>query len=78
MEYSVKDLVKKQPLTPYLLFAHAWTECDATSAIQKQGKIKILQLLKSSQVPESGSCFGDVFAAPDVVGKSEIEIFLKR
>ena len=78
MEYSVKDLVKKQPQTPYLLFAHAWTAFDTTSAIQKQGKLKILQLLKSSQVQESSSCFGGVFAAPDVVGKSGIDIFLKR
>ena len=78
MEYSVKDLVKKQRITLYLLFAHAWTGCDTSSAIQKQGKLKILQLLKSSQVQEGGSCFGDVFAAPDVVGKSGIEIFLKR
>ena len=77
MEYSLKDLVKKQPLTPYLLFAHAWTGYDTTSLIQKQGKLKILQLLKSFQVQESGSCFGYVFVAPDVVGKSGIEIFLK-
>lgn len=78
VEYSVKDLVSKYPLTRFLLFAHAWTGCDTTSAIQNQGKVKILQLLKSKSFQEDVSCFGDVFATPEVVGKSGVEIFLKR
>ena len=41
VEYSVRDLVNKQPLTPYQLFAHAWTGC--TSAIQNQGKLNTLR-----------------------------------
>ena len=33
VNYSIKDLVSKQPLTSYMLLAHAWTGCDTTSAI---------------------------------------------
>ena len=74
----MNDLVKKQQLTPYLLLAHSWAGCDTTSAVQKQEKLKIIQLLKLSQVQESGSCFVDVFAAAGDVGKSGIEIYVKR
>ena len=78
VEYLVRYLVNKQPLTPYLLLAHVWTGCNTTSAIQNQGKLKIFQELRSFQIQESVSCFGDVFATPDVVEKSGLEIFLKR
>lgn len=78
VEYSLKDLVSKFPLVRSLLFAHAWTGCDTTSAIQKQGKVKIIQMLNSRSFQEIVSCFGDVFATPDIVGKCGIEIFLKR
>ena len=46
VEYSVRVVVNKQPLTPYLLFAQAWTGCGNTSAIQNQRKLKIPQQLK--------------------------------
>ena len=66
VEYSVRYLVNKQPLPPYLFLAHVWTGCDTNLAIQNQGKLKIFQELKSFQVQESVSCFGGVFATPDV------------
>ena len=77
VNYSIKDLVSKQPLTSCLLFAHAWTGCYTTSAIQNQGKVKILQQLTSTSVHESASCFGDVFATPEPVGASGISLFIK-
>ena len=36
-QYSIKELVDKQPLTPYLLFAHSWGGCDTTSAVHNKG-----------------------------------------
>ena len=74
----MKHVVNKQHLTPNLLFAHASTSCNTISAIQNQQKFKILQQLKSFQVQESVSCFGNVFATHDIGGKSGLQIFLKR
>ena len=78
VEYFVRDLLNKQPLTSYMLFANAWTGCGTTSAIQSQEKRKILQQPKLFQVQESVSCFWNVFSTTDVEGKSVLDIFLRK
>ena len=78
MKYSIRSLVNDHELTKYLLFAHAWTGCDTTSAIHKQGKTKILQHLKNKQQQSAISCFGDVFATEETIGKAGVNLFIKR
>ena len=47
MWWSIEKLVRAEPLTKFTLFAHFWTECDSTSSIHKQGKVKVLRTLKT-------------------------------
>ena len=56
VQYSVRYPVNIHPLTEFLLFAHAWTGCDTTSAIHKQGKTKIFQHLKTKLQQDAISC----------------------
>ena len=61
-----------------LLFAHAWGGCDTTSAIFKQGKIKILtSLLNDDLVQSKATIFGNLQCPQGDIGKDGNEIFIK-
>ena len=78
INYSVKSIVRRHSsLVKQLLFAHAWTGCDSTSATHKQGKNRIFKLLKTKKAQSSVSCFGDVFATQEVIGEAGVKFFIK-
>ena len=77
IRYSIKELVEQHKQTEHLLFAHAWTGCDTTSAIHKYGKAKIFQLLKTKSDQVAISCFGDMSATQDSVGNAGIKMFVR-
>ncbi|XP_066914872.1 uncharacterized protein [Clytia hemisphaerica] len=60
-----------------LLFAHAWSGCDTTSAIHQKGKTKILTTLKSEPIRELARCFGNTEMDNEKIGAAGIEIMLK-
>ena len=52
--YSVREVInhllkRGEPTLPYLLFVHAFTGCDTTSAIYQFGKTSIFKKLKNSK-----------------------------
>ena len=60
--YSISEIVSQDRLKSvlsYLLFAHAFTGCDTTSAIHKFGKNTIFRKLESSKPLRS---IGDIFS----------------
>ena len=77
IRYSIKELVEQHKQTEHLLFAHAWTGCDTTSAIHKYGKAKIFQLLKTKSDQVAISCFGDTTATQDSIGNAGINMFVR-
>ena len=51
MVWKIRDLVTKagQVITSHLLFLHAWTGCNATSATFGHGKTSLLKRIKASK-----------------------------
>ena len=77
--WSLETLIKSSiPHREYILFAHAWGGCYTTSAIFKQGKIKILTtLLKDDLVQSKATIFGNLHCTQGDIGKAGNEIFIK-
>jgi len=59
-----------------LLFIHAWSGCDTTSALFGQGKTTVLKFLKSNSnfARELCSVFHDIFASHDQVSSIGIKV----
>lgn len=60
-----------------LLFAHAWSGSDTTSAIFNKGKLKILQLLKVPRMKQLIQKFGQPTATQDDIGYAGCQIFIE-
>ena len=41
--WSIQSIAESLPLVPYILFAHAWSGCDTTSALYMKGKYQIIE-----------------------------------
>ena len=62
----------------HLLFVHAWSGCDSTSAILGKGKPSFLNLVRTSPDIQSASeIMSDFWAARNEVGEAAIQIFIK-
>ena len=48
--WSVQELVERCKYKEHLLFVHAWSGCDSTSALHRQGKFAIRFILNARQI----------------------------
>ena len=62
-------------LKKHLLFIHAWSGCDSTSAILGKGKPSFLKLVKKSTVVQSASDTMSDYWATKEVGHAAVKIF---
>ena len=76
--YNVKDVIDKfyADVVDYLLFAHAFTGCDTTSAIHMFGKTSIFRKLSASSALRSiADNFYNDLISPQEVGNATIRFF---
>ncbi len=60
-----------------ILFLHAWSGCDTTSATFGQGKTAILKKLKQSvEIQNISIILNDIEATPDTVGTAGCQLFV--
>lgn len=76
-----KVFSSKQPEVPFLqqsiLFLHAFTGCDSTSSIYKQGKKKIVNVFKKNQnLHDIPATFYNPNSTPEVLSTAGQEMFL--
>lgn len=70
--YSISEITNQ----PYLLFAHAFTGCDTTSAIHRFGKTAIFKRLENSKdLREIADMFNKNQQTPEEIGKATIAFF---
>lgn len=61
----------------HILFLHAWTGCDTTSATFVHGKTSLIKKIQSSKELQSLSeCICDPWATQDQVAKAGCEVFV--
>ena len=78
--YNVTDILNalENHVIKYLLFAHAFTGCDTTSAIHNFGKTSIFKKLKDSVALRNiGDVFYEEFKAPEEISNACIHLFEK-
>ena len=64
-------------MTSHLLFTHAWTGCDTTSATFGHGKANLLKKIQvSEEVQQIAHLMGDFSVTPEEVGRAGIHLFL--
>jgi hypothetical protein len=75
--WNIKDVNPKiEEIKEYLLFIHAMSGCDTTSAPFGKGKISMLNLVKKSEeLRNISTTMSDVRAEPEDIGKSSIRAF---
>ena len=62
----------------HLLFIHAWTGCDSTSAICGKGKVSFFNLMKKSEVlREVSEIFSDFWSSKEQIYEASIDAFLE-
>eukprot|EP00111_Clytia_hemisphaerica_P013776 TCONS_00040538-protein len=62
----------------HLLFIHAWTGCDSTSAICGKGKVSFFNLIKKSEVlREVSEIFSDFWTSKEQIYEASINAFLE-
>ena len=75
----IRDLISKagKTVTSHLLFTHAWTGCDITSATFGHGKANLLKKIQvSEEVQQIAHLMGDFSVTPEEVGRAGIRLFL--
>ena len=76
--FNIEDIVKNSNTIKHILFAHAFTGCDTTSAIYNFGKTSIIMKLQGDrQLTEIASVFYENQKSPQEVGNASIQIFEK-
>ena len=73
--YDFGALATNTPLREHILFAHAWSGYDTTSATYRKGKTKIVQLLKSLDMQKLALKFGNFTSEQSQIGHAGCEIF---
>lgn len=77
MWWRVQSVVTTLPIpSDLILLVHAWGGCDTTSATYGKGKMKIMQTLKSKNLQETVSCFGNVEATQEEIGSAGNSVML--
>ncbi len=77
MWWHVQSVVTTLPIpSDLILLVHAWGGCDTTSATYGKGKMKIMQTLKSKSLQETVSCFGNVEATQEDIGRAGNSVML--
>ena len=77
--WRISDLVEQAGpiVTSYLLFLHAWSGCDTTSATFGQGKIGLMKKLKqSNDVQAIAELMMDRIATVEQVGEVGVRLFV--
>ena len=77
--WRISDLVGQRGpiITSYLLYLHAWSGCDTTSATFGQGKIGLMKKLKQSKdVQAIAELMMDHNATVEQVGEVGIRLFV--
>ena len=77
--WSIRDIV--QTISPVvrenILFLHAWSGCDTTSAIYDQGKTSLTKKIQSSKILQAlAKQIGDPLATEEVVTEAGLQVFL--
>ena len=73
--YHIKDVIKHHDkvTSDYILFVHAMSGCDTTSAIYNLGKKTVLQkLIDSAALQETADVFYRKDVSPDTIGQAAI------
>ena len=66
-----------QDIKEHLLFLHAFTGCDSTSATFSKGKVSVLKLFrKSKQLQKVSNIFMDVRSRHDEIGRASTTGFM--
>ena len=75
--WSIKNLqCEIASIKPYLLFIHAWSGCDTTSALFGKGKPSFLKLVsKSKQLQKASDVMNDFWATREEVSESAMLTF---
>ena len=75
--FSIRSLIEDMDVNNlrYLLFAHAFTGCDTTSAIHRFGKLSIFKKLTSAQVSQIANEFYESEKLPEDIGDITIRLF---
>ena len=77
MWWHVQSIVTMLPIpSDLILFVHAWGGCDTTSATYGKGKMKLMEMLKSKNMQETVSCFGNVEATQEEIGSAGNSVML--
>ena len=77
--WKIQDLINKagKVVTSHLLFIHAWSGCDTTSATCGHGKTTLLnKLKKSEELQEISTLMSNPEATAEQVGKAGIRLFV--
>ena len=76
--WRICDLITKAgTLTSHLLFMHAWSGCDTTSATFGQGKTNLVKKIKASEeVQQISLLMGDPCLTAEEIGKAGVRLFV--
>ena len=76
--WRICDLITKAgTLTSHLLFMHAWSGCDTTSATFGQGKTNLVKKIKASEeVQQISLLMGDPCLTAEEIGKASVRLFV--
>ena len=76
---KIRDITSKvgQVITANILFLHAWSGCDTTSATYGHGKTALLKKIKDSEeLQQISSLMYDPDATPEEIGKAGNRLFI--
>ena len=76
---SISDLIAKACglVTSHLLFIHAWSGCDTTTATFGHGKTNLLKKIQvSKEVQQISILMSDPHMTTDEIGKAGITLFV--
>ena len=77
--WKIRDLVATLGgvIKAQLLFVHAWSGCDTTSATFGQGKTTLLKKIKeSNKLQQISYLMNNADASPEQIGKAGIQVFI--
>ena len=78
--WKIRDVVTKvgDVVQAHILFVHAWSGCDTTSATFGQGKkTALLKKITTSNNLQQISCLmSNADASPEQIGKAGIQVFI--
>ena len=75
--WRINQIADALQVSNHILFCHAWSGCDTTSAMYQQGKLKILELLNSKDVQSQADYFGKLESTQTVIGEAGSKLAIK-